>query len=138
MKTVYWKINLTPKNLVVVLKISTLHFYSSSNKKINFYVDLKWKLMIMIFNAMVIARCSQGFCFVVGDLCFGFSGQLGEIVGLSLGDVVLAHLQGLLGLVPSLLDDLLGGLLALSWISADAGVGLLVKALNLQLDKVMN
>lgn len=69
------------------------------------------------------------------SLCLGFGGQLSKIVGLALANVVFALLQGLLGLVPSLLGDLLLGLLAGSGISTDVGVALLVEALDLKLGK---
>lgn len=69
-----------------------------------------------------IARCLQGFVSMestVSCLSLGFGCQFCEIIGLALGHVVLALLQGLLGLVPSLLGDLLCSLLGLPWIGAD-------------------
>lgn len=65
------------------------------------------------------------------SLSFGFGGQLCEEVGLALGHVVLALLQGLLGLVPSLLGDLLGGFLSVAWVGTDGGVSFLVDVFDL-------
>jgi len=72
---------------------------------------------------------------VADSLCFRLGSQLGKVISLASGDVCLALSQGELGLVPSLLGDLLRSLLGVSWIRADAGVGLLVDGFNLTNNK---
>jgi hypothetical protein len=84
-----------------------------------------------------IARCSQGFFQEsTTRLCLGFGGQLREVIALALGDVLLALLEGLLGLVPSLLGDLLSGLLGVARIRTDGGVGFLVDVFNLWVEGI--
>jgi len=69
-----------------------------------------------IFTSKCFDGCSQGIL-TDSDLSFRLSCQLGEVIGLAFGDVVLALLQSLLGLVPSLLGDLLLGFLGVFRIS---------------------
>lgn len=80
--------------------------------------------------------CVQGFFPAVTEsrigLSFGLGCQLGEVVALALRYVILALLKGLLCLVPSLLCDLLGCFLSMSWIGSDGGVSFLVKVLDLR------
>lgn len=64
-------------------------------------------------------------------LCVGFGGQFCEIIALALGDVGFALVEGLLGLVPSLLGDFLGSLFGVARVGADVGVGFLVDVFNL-------
>jgi hypothetical protein len=79
-----------------------------------------------------IASFSQGFFpESTRSLCLGFGSQFCEEVALALGNVFFALLQGLLGLVPSLLGDLLFSLLGVNWIGTDGGVGFLVDGFNL-------
>lgn len=70
---------------------------------------------------------------VVWSLCLGFSFQFGEEIGLALLNASLTLLEGKFLQSPSLLGDLLGGLLSWCWIGANAGVSLLVDALDLKL-----
>lgn len=85
-------------------------------------------------TAIVIAL-SQGFADDGADLCFRLGGQLGEEGFLAVGDVILTLLERLLGLVPSLLGDLLFRLFAAGWVGTDASVSLLVDGFNLQQSK---
>lgn len=66
-----------------------------------------------------------------GALCLGLGGQLCKVVGLAFCDVGFALCKGLLGLVPSLLGDLLIALLDIGWISTDGSMSLLVEGFNL-------